>query len=142
MDATPNELLNERIAKRKRQNVERVLRCRKRKRAGSRCVRIEVTDWAETLDAFVKIGVLGAEQRNDDKAIEAAIAVYASGDIVPSKANERRIEMTIALEMLSPPDRRSSASLRNRSARAGPTSPKATPAVFGRGYTNLYHHHS
>jgi hypothetical protein len=31
MDATPNELLDERIAKRKRQNVERVLRCRKRK---------------------------------------------------------------------------------------------------------------
>ena len=43
--------------------------------------------------------------------------------------------MTIDLGMLSAPDRRSSASLRNRSARAGPTSPKATPAVFGRGYT-------
>jgi hypothetical protein len=38
-------------------------------------VRIEVTDWAETLDAFVRIGVLKAEHRNDDTAIEAAIAV-------------------------------------------------------------------
>ena len=38
-------------------------------------MRIEVTDWAETLDAFVRIGVLKAEQRNDDTAIEAAIAV-------------------------------------------------------------------
>jgi len=74
MDATSNEQLDERIAKRKRQNVERVLRCRKRKQAGSRCVRIEVTDWAETLAAFIKIGVLKAEHRNDDTAIEAAIA--------------------------------------------------------------------
>jgi hypothetical protein len=74
MDATPNELLDERIAKRKRQNVQRVLRCRKRKQAGARCVRM-VTDWAETLDAFVRIGVLKAEHRNDDTAIEAAIAV-------------------------------------------------------------------
>jgi hypothetical protein len=38
-------------------------------------VRIEVTDWAETLDAFVRIGVLKAEHHNDDSAIEAAIAV-------------------------------------------------------------------
>jgi hypothetical protein len=37
-------------------------------------VRIEVTDWAETLAAFIKIGVLKAEHRNDDTAIEAAIA--------------------------------------------------------------------
>jgi hypothetical protein len=44
MDATPNEQLDERIAKRKRQNVQRVLRYRKRKQAGARCVRIEVTD--------------------------------------------------------------------------------------------------
>jgi hypothetical protein len=74
MDATSNEQLDERIAKRKRENVERVLRCRKRKQAGARCVRIEVMDWAETLDAFVRLGVLPAEQRNDDTAIEHAIA--------------------------------------------------------------------
>jgi hypothetical protein len=75
MDATPNEQLDERIAKRKRQNVQRVLRCRKRKQAGAHCVRIEVTAWAETLDPFVKIGLLAEERRNDDRAIEAAIAV-------------------------------------------------------------------
>ncbi|QQO34494.1 hypothetical protein JJC00_01960 [Bradyrhizobium diazoefficiens] len=74
MDATPNELLVERIAKRKRQNVQRVQRCRKRKQAGARCVRIEVVDWAEALDAFIKIGVLAEDQRTNDRAIEAAIA--------------------------------------------------------------------
>jgi hypothetical protein len=75
MDATSNEQLDERIARLKRLNVQRVQRCRARKQDGARCVCIEVTDWAETLDAFVRIGVLKAEQRNDDKAIEAAIAV-------------------------------------------------------------------
>jgi hypothetical protein len=75
MDAAPNELLNERTAQRKRQNVQRVQRCRARKQAGAHCVRIEVTDWAETVDAFIKIGVLAEERRNDGRAIEAAIAV-------------------------------------------------------------------
>jgi len=32
-------------------------------------VRIEVTDWAETLGAFVKIGVLKTEQRVNDLSI-------------------------------------------------------------------------
>ena len=89
MDATFNEQLDERIAKRKRQNVERVLRCRKRKRDGARCVRIEVTDWAETLDAFVRIGVLKAEHRNDDTAIEAAIAVLCRRGYRAIKGGER-----------------------------------------------------
>jgi hypothetical protein len=74
MDVIPNEQLDERTAKRKRQNVERVQRCRARKQAGARMVRIEVTDWAATLAAFIKIGVLAEDQRNDDRAIEAAIA--------------------------------------------------------------------
>ena len=89
MDATFNEQLDERIAKRKRQNVERVLRCRKRKRDGARCVRIEVTDWAETLDAFIKIGVLAEERRNDDTAIEAAIAVLCRRGYRAIKGGER-----------------------------------------------------
>ena len=88
MDATFNEQLDERIAKRKRQNVERVLRCRKRKQAGSRCVRIEVTDWAETLAAFIKVGVLSAEERDDDKAIEAAIAVLCRRGYRAIKADD------------------------------------------------------
>jgi hypothetical protein len=86
MDATTNEQLDERIAKRKRQNVERVLRCRKRKQAGAHCVRIEVTDWAETLDTFVKLGVLPAERRNDDEAIEAAIATLCRAGFRAIKA--------------------------------------------------------
>jgi hypothetical protein len=88
MGTTSNEQLDERIAKRKRQNVERVLRCRKRKQDGARCVRIEVTDWVETLDTFVRIGVLKAEQRNDDKAIEAAIAVLCRRGYRAIKADD------------------------------------------------------
>ena len=72
MDATPNDL--DCIAKRKRQNVLRVQRCRARKQAGARIVRIEVMDWAATLAAFVRVGVLAEDQRNNDRAIEAAIA--------------------------------------------------------------------
>ena len=75
MDVIPNKQLDERTARLKRLNVQRMQRCRAHKQDGARCVRIEVTDWAETLDAFVRIGVLKAEQRNDDKAIEATIAV-------------------------------------------------------------------
>jgi hypothetical protein len=48
---------------------------RARKRNGARCLRIEISNAEQTLDAFVKIGVLKAERRNDDTAIEAAIAV-------------------------------------------------------------------
>jgi hypothetical protein len=89
MDATPNELLDERIAKRKRQNVERVLRCRKRKQAGSRCVRIEVTDWAETLDAFIKIGVLRKSGAMTIRRSRLPSQFYAGGVIAPSKPKER-----------------------------------------------------
>jgi hypothetical protein len=71
MDVNPNEQLDESTARLKRLNVQRVQRCRARKQDGTRLVRIEVTDWAETLDAFVRIGVLAEDQRNDDAAIEA-----------------------------------------------------------------------
>ena len=54
----PNKQLDERTARLKRLNVQRVQRCPTRKQDVARCVRIEVTDWAETLDAFVRIGVL------------------------------------------------------------------------------------
>src|SRR4051794_35446385 len=85
MDATPNELLDEHIAKRNRQNVQRVQRCRARKQSGGRCLCIEVTDWAATLDAFIKIGVLDAEQRNDDKApsFNGALYVFRSSRRAP-----------------------------------------------------------
>src|ERR1700758_2321436 len=67
-------------------------RPRARKRDGARCLRIEISNAEQTLDAFVKIGVLG---RNDDRAIEAAISVLCKRDIAPSKPNDRRIEITI-----------------------------------------------
>jgi hypothetical protein len=51
-------------------------------------VRIEVTDWAETLAAFIKVGVLSAEERDDDKAIEAAIAVLCRRGYRAIKADD------------------------------------------------------
>jgi predicted GNAT superfamily acetyltransferase len=50
-------------------------RYRARKRNGARCLRIEISNAEQTLDALVKIGVLADDRRNDDKAIEAAISV-------------------------------------------------------------------
>jgi hypothetical protein len=50
-------------------------RYRARKRNGTRCLRIEISNAEQTLDALVKIGVLPQERRNDDRAIEAAISV-------------------------------------------------------------------
>jgi hypothetical protein len=70
-------------------------RYRARKRNGARCLRIEISNAEQTLDAFVKIGVLAEERRNDDRATEAAISVLCKRDIAPSKPNDRRIEITI-----------------------------------------------
>jgi hypothetical protein len=50
-------------------------RYRARKRNGTRCLRIEISNAAQTLDALVQIGVLAEERRNDDRAIETAISV-------------------------------------------------------------------
>ena len=49
-------------------------RYRTRRRNGTRCLRIEISNAEQTLDAFVKIGVLAEERRNDDQAIETAIS--------------------------------------------------------------------
>ena len=49
-------------------------RYRQRRRNGAKCLRIEISNWAATLDAFVRAGVLGEQQRNDPAAIETAIA--------------------------------------------------------------------
>src|SRR6516165_3525148 len=89
MDVIPNKQLDERTARLKRLNVQRVQRCRARKQDGAHCVRIEVTDWAETLDAFIKIGVLAEERRNDGTAIEAAIAVLCRWGYRAIKGGER-----------------------------------------------------
>ena len=71
MDATPNELF-ERTARLRRLNVQRVQRCRARKRKGARVLRIEIAD--ADLDGFVTLGVLPAERRNDPVAIRHALA--------------------------------------------------------------------
>ena len=49
-------------------------RYRARQRNGVKCLRIEISNWAATIDAFVRAGLLAEEQRNDDRAIETAIA--------------------------------------------------------------------
>jgi hypothetical protein len=51
-------------------------RHRQRQRNGARCLpNLVISNAEQTLDAFVKIGVLAEEQRNDHRAIEAAISV-------------------------------------------------------------------
>ena len=49
-------------------------RHRQRQRKGARCLRIVISDAERTLDALVRVGVLLSERRNQDAAIEAAIA--------------------------------------------------------------------
>ena len=49
-------------------------RYRARRRNGARCLHIEISNAEQTLDAFVKIGMLEEERRNDNRAIEAAIS--------------------------------------------------------------------
>jgi hypothetical protein len=50
--------------------AQRMRRYRKRKKQGVRCFRMRVSN--ETLDVFVRRGVLSAASRNDPAAIEAA----------------------------------------------------------------------
>ncbi len=50
-------------------------RYRTRRRNDARCLRIEISNAEQTLDALVKIGVLAEQERDNDRALEAAIAV-------------------------------------------------------------------
>ena len=70
-------------------------RYRARRRNGARCLRIEISNAEQTLDAFVKIGVLAEEQRNDAQAIEAAISLLCKRGYTAIKAER--------MEILSPP---------------------------------------
>ena len=54
-----------------RQRARRYRACRQN---GARCLSIEISNAERTLDAFVRIGVLAEERRNDNRAIEAAIS--------------------------------------------------------------------
>jgi hypothetical protein len=49
-------------------------RHRQRQRKGARCLRIVISDAEQTMSAFVRIGVLAEDQRDDDAAVESAIA--------------------------------------------------------------------
>jgi hypothetical protein len=75
MDAPPNELL-ERIAKRKRQNVQRVLRHRQRRREGGCCFTVDLS--GNDVAALVQIGMLAENQRGNPEAVEAAFSKLAT----------------------------------------------------------------
>lgn len=49
-------------------------RHRQRQQNGARCLRIVICDADRTLDAFVRVGVLAEAERNNDAAIERAVA--------------------------------------------------------------------
>ena len=72
MTATDEEL--QRLANHRMVVRQCARRYRARRRNGARCLRIEISNAEQTLDAFVKIGVLEEERRNDNRAIEAAIS--------------------------------------------------------------------
>jgi hypothetical protein len=48
-------------------------RYRARRQNGARCLRIEISNAEQTLDAFVKISVLADERRNDNRAIRPPV---------------------------------------------------------------------
>jgi hypothetical protein len=69
---------NYEILSRKRADARRLMRTyRSRLGAGAKCLTIEVSDWAGTIEAFIKAGVINEEQRDDKKAIGHAVAVLA-----------------------------------------------------------------
>jgi hypothetical protein len=49
-------------------------RYRRRQRAGTKLLSIEIAHAEQTIAAWVTLGLLTEDQRNDDRAIEAAIA--------------------------------------------------------------------
>lgn len=67
MDAMPNEKIDARIARRRQQNVARVLRYRKRARDGGVVFRMEI-DGAD-IDTLVRFGMLSENQRHDAAAV-------------------------------------------------------------------------
>jgi hypothetical protein len=127
LTATDEEL--QRLARHRLVVRQCARRYRARKRKGARCLRIEISNAAQTLDAFVNIGVLADDRRNDDKAIEHAIAVLCRrGYRAIAAEQETDRDDTLALEMLplrAGPKRRVSSSDQVRRARH--TSPEATP---------------
>ena len=71
MDATPNELLDQRIAKRKRQNTARVQRYRQRRQNGGCVFTVDLS--GDDINRLIKVGQLSANQRDDPSAVKAAV---------------------------------------------------------------------
>jgi len=63
-------------------------RHRQRQRKGDRCLRIVISSAEQTLSALVRIGVLAENQRNDDAAIETAIAQLCRAGFQAIEARE------------------------------------------------------
>jgi hypothetical protein len=54
--------------------AERARDYRERKKTGARTLRITIPNAEHALDEFIRVGVLSPDRRNDDAAIEEAIA--------------------------------------------------------------------
>jgi hypothetical protein len=65
------DALDERTVKRRQQHAARMSRHRKRAREGVRTLRITISE--SDIDAFVRIGVLAPDQRDDDASVQGAI---------------------------------------------------------------------
>jgi hypothetical protein len=95
-------------------------RYRARRQNDARCLRIEISNAEQTLDALVRIGVLAEERRNDNRAIEAAISALCRRGYRAIKAErENRSRKQSLWKSLRHLDHR----------RAGHTSPEATPSL-------------
>ena len=79
MDATPNELLDQRIAKRKRQNTARVQRYRQRRQNGGCVFTVDLS--GDDINRLIKVGQLSANQRDDPSAVKAAVLRMAGLDV-------------------------------------------------------------
>ncbi|WFU45839.1 hypothetical protein QA640_44285 (plasmid) [Bradyrhizobium sp. CB82] len=79
MDATPNEQLDERIAKRKRQNVQRVQRHRQRRQNGGCVFTVDLS--GDDINRLIKVGQLSASHRDDPSAVKVAVLRMAGLDV-------------------------------------------------------------
>ena len=52
-------------------------RYRMRRRNGTKVLRVEIADAEQTLDAWVRLGLINDAQRSDNAAIEAALGTLA-----------------------------------------------------------------
>jgi hypothetical protein len=85
MDATPNEQLDERIAKRKRQNAARVKRFRERKARGGVAFRVDLD--GDDVAKLVTIGLLTEAQRHDPAAVKVAALKLIKAQATNAAAN-------------------------------------------------------